>query len=64
MSGEESKRRQLLLELLESRPRARGSKRSLEDLLKLAAYARDVWLGWERLGWVRWEGNALKVEKL
>lgn len=54
----------LLLKLLESRPRARGSKRSLEELLRLAAYAKDVWSGWEELGWVKWKGNVLKVRRL
>jgi hypothetical protein len=56
--------RRVLLTLLEKRPRVRGSKRSFEDIRRLAEFAYTCWRGMELLGWVKWEKNILIVEKI
>ena len=54
----------VLLKLLDERPRVRGSKRSLEDVKRLAELAYDTWKGMEVLGWIKWEKGALIIEKI
>ena len=56
--------RRVLLNLLDERPRIRGSKRSFEDIRRLAELAYTCWKGMELLGWVKWEKNALIVERI
>mgnify|MGYP000664892533 FL=1 len=56
--------RRVLLSLLDERPRVRGSKRSFDDIRRLAEFAYTCWKGMELLGWVKWEKNALIVERI
>jgi|YelNatPaOPRAMG01_1025707.scaffolds.fasta_scaffold06782_14 hypothetical protein len=56
--------RRVLLHLLDERPRVRGSKRSFEDIKRLAEFAYTCWKGMELLGWVKWEKNVLIVERI
>jgi len=44
----------VLLNLLDERPRIRGSKRSFEDIRGLAEFAYTCWKGMELFGWVKW----------
>lgn len=55
-----------LIKLIESRPRARGSKRSVKDLKRLCEAARLAWRGMEELRWVEWleSGEVLMVRRL
>ena len=54
----------MLLHLLDERPRVRGSKRSFEDIKRLAEFAYTGWKGMELLGWVKWKKNVLIVERI
>jgi len=56
--------RRVLLSLLDERPRVRGSKRSFKDIRRLAEFAYTCWKGMELLGWVKWEKNALIVQRI
>lgn len=56
--------RRVLLNLLDERPRVRGSKRSFKEIRRLAELAYTSWKGMELLGWVKWEKNLLVVERI
>jgi len=56
--------RRVLLNLLDERPRVRGSKRRLEEIKRLVDLAYTSWKGMELLGWVKWEKNVLIVERI
>ena len=60
--GEISNR--VFLTLRDSRPRTRGSRRSLDDLFRLCKAAIQIWDAWEKLGWIEWKEDVLVVERM